>query len=93
MDARTAVETRYKEKAARNQQIIDDLRKQEEDGREALRTSGGQASDMRDKAREKEDKIRLKEAEIREIREQVHQRVARGEELRRLKEKHEKEHR
>jgi len=75
MDARVQLETRYKEKGARNQQIIEELQRQIDESHSILENSGGENDDCQLKIEDKERSVAQKEGEIKEIREQVYQRA------------------
>jgi len=69
MDARVQLETRYKEKGTRNQQIIEELQRQIDESHSILENSGGENDDCQLKNDDKERSIAHKEGEIKEIRE------------------------
>ena len=68
MDGRVAVEGQYKGKAQRNTGIIDDLRKQIQEGEAIKEKTQHENHGLRDQIAEKERKVAEKENEIKDIR-------------------------
>lgn len=81
MDQKVAVETRYKEKALRNEQIMDDLKRQINESNRILEGSAGENDGLEGQIQGKERAVAKREQELRELKEVIGQRARRGEEL------------
>ncbi len=69
MDDRVQMEIRYKEKAKRNQQVIEDLHKQLNDQQAIVDTNSGDNDHLNSQVQEKEARVAEREAEITQVRE------------------------
>ena len=78
------MEGSYKEKSRRNLQIINDLQKQISDQQSIVGTNQGDNTQLNKQLEGKESKLNEREAEIQAVREQITQRAARGEDLKRV---------
>jgi hypothetical protein len=69
MDGRVDLETKYKEKSKRNQQVLDDLQRQTQDQQAIVDTNSGDNDSLSGQVQEKEERVAEREAEIRAVRE------------------------
>ena len=69
MDGRVDLETKYKDKSKRNQQVLDDLHKQIQDQQAIVDTNSGDNDSLSGQVQEKEERVAEREAEIRAVRE------------------------
>lgn len=84
MDSRVTVESKYKDKSQRTQSIMDDLQAQIADSKAILSTAAQDSHSLTAQVEAKEASIAQREAEINSVREQIAQRAARGDELKRV---------
>jgi hypothetical protein len=69
MDGRVDLETKYKDKSKRNQQVLDDLQRQIQDQQAIVDTNSGDNDSLSGQVQEKEERVAEREAEIRAVRE------------------------
>ena len=69
MDGRVDLETKYKDKAKRNQQVLDDLQRQIQDQQAIVDTNSTDNGSLSGQVQEKEERVAEREAEIRAVRE------------------------